>query len=337
MPLISRFSRSLTSIDNKMEAYPDQHYIEDDDPSLQYVRHLYVSMGLIAARETTITRLKEEFAHNTSTRVTQLLTWIDEQRLFTERRNAELQRGQGQVVSDNQILLEAWHLLANVVSRGLYPLLRRMWRMLATVGVREDEHTAYSWHLAAILYYWVQEGIHTGAIPIREEEPPQTPYRLVSQDESSDDAGDTVMINICRHLASLRCYLNLTSSTGDAIVRRRSAELAMPAYLYRLSATKPGVIVLQYYAPGDRSTRNVRLGVEVFGASYNFYWSSRDYKLASESLINKQTQKRWPQMVPLYPSVREMMGLTGDYLDYFGDSVSRGGGISLNATMLLSQ
>lgn len=330
---------------------PQQRYHEnEDDPNFKYVRHLYVSMGKIASsatgQEKSDTQLVDEFLYNREIRMTQLHEWIDQQRLFVERRNKDIQRANSPngtaTVSENQILAEAWQLLLNVVSRRLYRLLRRMWLLLATIGVKDDEHTAYSWHLAAILYYWIQEGIDTGTIPIIQQA--QTPYRivLIEEEEEKEDTDATqeddeekmIMIGICQHLASLRCYLNLTASSGEAILRRRATELNMPVYLCRLSATKPGVFVLQFAVPGERQSRNVRLGTGTHGNDYNFYWSPRDLRMACESLIVTLTRKKWPKMMPLYPSVREMMGLTDDYLDYYGGSVSRGGGIAVKTLYL---
>ena len=124
---------------------------------------------------------------------------------------------------------------------------------------------------------------------------------------------------VCLQLRSLQCFLNFTAEDGVILLRKKVKKLQKPIYLFRLSATVPGVITLQYILPvGTRpQVYNVRIGSQTM-KDYNFFMSPRKYSEVCEAFIGLQTPSfSSGDMVHMKPSLKEMVGLTDSYVQYF--------------------
>lgn len=304
------------------------------ESELRYLRHLYVSLGKIvtsSTKEKPTALLVEEFNYYTETRRPLLIEWLDQQVTFTRNRNKEMIRKNknSQIPTDIRVLVGAWEFLKSVVIHSFYPILRQMWNLFGLFGVKEDEHNQYSWHLGAILYHWINEGIKEGLIP---DNPFRTPFTHKWQ--SNDDATDEehAMEDVCLHLRALQCFLNFTVHDGEALLQQTMESFSQKGipceavYLFRLSATVPGMIVLQFVVSSlfRESSTNLRLDQGSLGKDYHFFMSPVDYATKCEDYIRKVSGlRKMTNMIQIQPTLKEMIGLTKSYTVYFETDTQR--------------
>ncbi len=303
---------------------------------LRYLKHLYISTGkLVTAhtKEKPTALLEEEFLYYTETRIPLLLEWFDTLISFTQ------QRGQSTVImpSDIRILIGAWEFLKVIVANNHFDLLEHVWRMYRHFGFSDSEHDQYSWHLCAIIYHWITEGIREGVIPPA----PFNKYNRylvktdVFNDEEIEDNEERAIESVCLQLKNLKCFLNFSAEEGTALLRHKLKKLNRPVYLFRLSATIPGAIVMQFILPHTDLTKrnpvmNVRIGSGTAGGdNYNFFMSPIDYTTSCEAYIatylakepsNVNSRPLRIEMVQLKPTLKQMVGQTDAYVRYFASN-----------------
>lgn len=306
---------------------------QDGVDDLRYLRHLYVSLGKIVTLDTKegekpTSLLTEEFNYYIDRRVSLILEWLDAQIEFTRNRNAEmvrLNRRDNQIPTDIRVLIGAWEFLKSIVTHQYYALLCQIWNLFDVFGLSESNHNQYSWHLGAILYHWINEGIKEGLIPDNPHHRPFTREQYIDDDDADDEHA---MEGVCLQLKALQCFLNFTSQDGDQALRREIERRGggahddrnTPVYLFRLSATVPGMIVLQFMVPSVnmQSSVNVRLDERVMGKGYHFFMSPREYTVACETYIRVGTTGMVAQiMIQVQPTLNEMIGATESYARYF--------------------
>lgn len=286
------------------------------EEDMRYLRHLYVSMGKIvtaSTREKPVDLLEAEFDYYTERRIPLLIEWLDTQIVFTRERSENLP-------TDSRVLVGAWEFLKVVVIHSQYQVLKEMWDIYSHFGAKESEHDQFSWHLSAILYHWIREGTRGGLIGVN-------PHQRYLNGEVEDTL---VLRDICIQLKNLQCFLNLTGEEASQLLVHKAKSIEKPVYLFRLSATIPGVIVMQCVLYGlkkkkDTSTIiNVRLGEKTLGKDYSFFMSPLEYSIACEVImakyyraVSRTMEPLIPDMVLLKPTWREMVGYTKGYGNYY--------------------
>lgn len=308
---------------------------DSGEEDLRYLKHLYISLGKLvtaSTKEKPTTLLVEEFLYYTETRVPLLIEWMETQITFTRKRNDEMiLTREANIPSDIRILVGAWELLKRIVTDGQFSLLKSMWKIFSHFGVKDDEHDQYSWHLSAIIFHWIKVGISDGVIP---PNPYRNPYvlRIWGSDttviEDDDAIENTRIQGVCLQLKALQCFLNFTAGDGNALLHHKVKKLKKPVYLFRLSATIPGAIVLQFIVPDTENNNtkrhvvmNLRIDANTMGDNYNFFMSPLQYTMACETYIAKyitaSTNQHSMSMVQIQPSTKEMVGMTNGYVRYF--------------------
>lgn len=314
--------------------------MQQDGLDLRYLRHLYVSLGKIVTVNTKegekpTALLTEEFNYYIDRRRALILEWLDAQIAFTRNRNSEMIRlnKNSEIPTDIRVLVGAWEFLKSIVTFQYYDLLRQIWNLFEVFGLNENNHTQYSWHLGAILYHWINEGIKDGLIP---DNPHHRPFTRPWEQHGDDAEDEHAMEGVCLQLKALQCFLNFTSQDGEQALRReieareegargsakpepRERRRDTPVYLFRLSATVPGMIVLQFMVPSmsKQGSVNVRLEARVMGKGYHFFMSPREYTVACETYIQRATGMATQMMTQVQPTLNEMIGATESYARYF--------------------
>lgn len=309
--------------------------METEFQYVHYLRHLYVSMAKLVEPLTgdssmSIKQLYEVFNTSPTDAIEDTIEWLDLQIEFTEKRHNELKstKRELEVPTHLGVLIGGWKFLRAVVKKGHFHILKNIWQLLTTCGIPETERNQCIWHIGAILYHWIDEGLRQGRIlpPSRYIYTPDG--GLWSNYDGEEDELQTTMKAVALHLKILRCYLNVTASEGEAILRKRIKENTRrrTVYLFRLSATVPGEIVLQFILPGVRHpTVNVRINATTMGREFytDFFMSQPEYRaMCEEWIANYARMQRIPidfdeGMIQVQPTMSQSVGLTDSYNCYF--------------------
>lgn len=297
-----------------------------------YVEHLYISLAkltasqVLGAKPKSTEDLRKEFRQFESVQeaIPVITNWVELQIVDTETRHDRLLRDnkQGNVPTHIGVLLGAWKFIRTVVKTEAFYTLKLIWGLLTAFRIPENARNQCTWHLGAILCHWIDQGVANGLIPVIDTSGGEK--AVVERSYGS------LMRHISRHLHSLGCFLNFTATEGQAFLRNLMKNLPehkkRPLFLLRLSATEPGVIVLQFLLPVARFPAvNVRISPFTMEKSYmGFFMSSLVYTDMCRSYISafvrREAQRNTDserRAQPIRPTLDQMIGLTNAYTCYF--------------------